>query len=164
MKTIIALVDFSDVTHRVTEQAAALAHAFSGRLILLHAVPEQPVVIELGIASPTVLRAASEGQVEADYNRLLTLRDALTSHGTEVLVQQLDQGNAARVIEQCRSLEADFIVVGAHHHSALYHLFVGTFTSDVVKRSSCPVLVVPAAEEKPAPVVEDTALASSATR
>jgi len=38
--------------------------------------------------------------------------------------------------------------MGSHHHSALYHLIVGTFTSNVLKRATCPVMVVPELEKK----------------
>ncbi len=144
MKTIVALVDFSDLTTRIVEQASKMATAFHGKLILLHVVPEQPAVVELGVASPTVLQPASEKKVEADFNRLLDLRDTLANSGVNVGVQQLEEGGAHKLLEQCRVLETDLIVMGAHHHSALYHLFIGTFTNNVLKHSVCPVMVVPA--------------------
>lgn len=148
MKNIVALIDYSDLTNRIIDQAVQVTKAFQGKLILLHVVPEEPAVVELGLASPTVLQPASEGKVEKDYNRLLDLRDSLTNSGVNVLVQQLEQGGVQKVIEQCRNLETDIIVMGTHHHSALYNLLVGTFTSDVLKRATCPVLVVPAPEAK----------------
>jgi nucleotide-binding universal stress UspA family protein len=148
MKTIVALIDYSDLTNRIIDQAVQVTKAFHGKLILLHVVPEQPAVVELGLASPTVMQPASEGKVEKDYNKLLDLRDSLTNSGVNVLVQQLEQGGVKQVIEQCRSLETDLIVMGSHHHSALYNLLVGTFTSDLLKRAPCPVLVVPAEEKK----------------
>lgn len=148
MKTIVALIDYSDLTSRIVDQAVQLARSFQSRLILLHLVPEEPAVVELGLASPTVLQPASEKKIEKDYNRLLELRDSLTSSGVNVLVQQLEQGGVGKVLEQCRTLEADLIVMGTHHHGALYHLLVGTFTNDVLKRATCPVMVVPAEEAK----------------
>jgi len=144
MKTIVALVDFSDVTTRVVEQSTVLAAAFESRLILLHVVPEQPAVLELGLASPTVLQKPSERKIEADYNNLLDIRDSLAKSGTNVQVQQLEQGGVKKVLEQCRTFETSLIVMGSHHHNALYHLLVGTFTDDVLKRATCPVMVVPA--------------------
>src|SRR4051812_7601414 len=107
MKTIVALVDFSDLTPRVIEQAAQLTRAFEARLILLHMVPEQPAVVEIGIASPTVMQPASEKKIEEDQNRLLALRDSLANSGVNVLVQQLDKGGDAKILEQCRTLETD---------------------------------------------------------
>ena len=150
MQTIVALVDFSDVTPRVLEQATKLTTAFHGRLILLHAVPDQPSVVELGLVSPTIMREPSERKIEADYNSLLDLRDSLGQSGVQVLVQQLEHSSVEKLLEQCQHLHADVIIMGSHHHGAFYQLVVGTFTSDVLKRATCPVLVVPAPSAKPA--------------
>jgi len=148
MKTIVALVDFSDLTNRIVEQACKLATAFQGKVVLLHVVPEQPAVVELGLASPTVMQPPSEKKVEADFNKLLDLRDSLAGSGVNVVVQQLEQGGVGKLLDQCHALETDLIVMGSHHHSALYHLIVGTFTSDVIKQATCPVMVVPELEKK----------------
>jgi nucleotide-binding universal stress UspA family protein len=144
MKTIVALVDFSDVTTRVIEQATQLAKAFQSKVTLLHVVPEQPAVVELGLASPTVFQPPSERKIEADYNRLLDLRDSLADSGVNITVHQLERAGVGRVLEQCKGLAAELIVMGSHHHSALYHLLAGTFTSTVLKHATCPVMVVPA--------------------
>ena len=144
MKTIVALVDFSDVTTRVLDQASKLARAFDARVILLHVVPEEPAVVELGLASPTLMQPPSERMIEAHYQRLLDLRDSLINAGVKASAQQVEEGGADKLIAMCRNLETDVIVVGSHHHSTVYHLIVGTFTGDILKRAICPVLVVPA--------------------
>jgi nucleotide-binding universal stress UspA family protein len=149
MKTIIALVDFSDVTPQVLEQASLMARTFGARLILVHVVPAEPEVIELGLASPTLLQPPSERRIEQDYNQLLALRDSLTDSGVAVSAQQLEQADIGKLLSFCHNLEADLIVVGTHHHSAIYQFFVGTYTADVLKRAKCPVLVVPPPEQKP---------------
>jgi nucleotide-binding universal stress UspA family protein len=148
MKTIVALIDYSDLTNRIVDQAVLVTKAFQGRLILLHVVPEEPAVVELGLASPTVMQPPSERKVEKDYNQLLELRDSLANSGVNVLVQQLEEGGVQKVLDQCRALETDLIVMGSHHHSALYNLLVGTFTNDVLRRATCPVMVVPGEEKK----------------
>ena len=125
MNTIVALVDFSNLTTRIVELACQLATAFQGKVILLHVVPEQASVVELGLASPTVLQPASEQKVESDFNRLLDLRDSLAGSGVHVAVQQLEEGGVSKLLEQCRALDTDLIVMGSHHHSALYQLIVG---------------------------------------
>lgn len=147
MKNIVALVDFSELTTQVVEQSSRLAQAFEGKLILLHVVPEQAAVVELGLASPTVMQPPSGEKVEEHLQRLLALRDKLTASGASIAVQQIEGGGVKKVLEQCRTLGADLIVLGTHHHSALYHLFVGSFTSDVLKEATCPVMVVPGKDE-----------------
>ena len=143
MKTIVALVDFSDVTPKVMEQSQKLAKAFDARVVLLHTVPSEPVVMELGVVSPTVLVTPSERRIEADYDKLLDLRDSLAVSGVNVSAQQLEDGSVKNILEESQRLHADLIVVGSHHHNALYNLLVGSFTGSVLKAATCPVLVVP---------------------
>jgi len=150
MKTIIALVDFSDVTARVVEQATLHARTHGARLILVHVVPAEPAVVEFGIASPTLLQPPSERRIEKDYEQLLNLRDSLAGSGVQVSAQQLEQADTGKVMDLCHTLGADLIVVGSHHHGTLYQFFIGTYTADVLKKANCPVLVVP-------PVVSKTA-------
>lgn len=147
MKTIVTLVDFSDVTGRVIEQARQIAVAFRAKLILLHAVPDEPVVVDLGLASPTIWEPPGVKHIEADYEKLLGLRDTLAGGGVEVSAEQLEDVSVSGVLDEALRLDADLIIVGAHHHSTLYQLFVGTLTQDLLKRAHCPVLVVPSAVE-----------------
>ncbi len=143
MKTIVALVDFSDVTAKVIQQCQEMAQAFQAKVILVHAVPEMPVMLDLGIVSPTVLEPATEKKKESDYTKLINLRDALASGGISVSVHQLEDGDLQGIYDECARLEADLIIVGAHHHSSLFNWWVGTCTTGVLKRARCPVLVVP---------------------
>lgn len=144
MKTIVTLVDFSDVTPQLLEQSRQMAGAFQAKVILVHTVPAEAVVMELGLLSPTVMQAASEKRIEGDYNKLLDVRDSLAAAGVDVTAEQLEDPNVEKVMQLSQQLHADLIIVGSHHHSSLYQLLMGTYTSDVLQRASCPVLVVPA--------------------
>jgi nucleotide-binding universal stress UspA family protein len=144
MKTILALIDFSDVAAKVIERAQVQAKAFSARVILLHVLRQEPVVFDVGLASPTVLRPPREEVIQAGKAKLETLRASLAAAGIAVTVEQFPDGTMAAILEETRRLEADLIVVGSHHHSALYDLFIGSFTHDLLKLAHCPVLVVPA--------------------
>jgi len=54
-------------------------------------------------------------------------------------------GSVDKLLEESERLNADLIVLGSHHHGALYDWFVGTFTTETLKRTHFPVLVVPSA-------------------
>lgn len=144
MNTIVALVDFSDATFKVLKQVHHLAKAFGSRVVLLHVVPMEPVVVDLGLASPTVMREASAKTVDQDAARLGELRESLAKFGIDAVTRQMTDGSADAVMEEIRGLNADVVVMGAHKHGVLYSLFVGSVTQDVLKRMTCPVLLVPA--------------------
>ena len=60
MKTIVALVDFSELSSKVLEQAEEQARAFGARIILLHVVPKEAVAVDIGVASPVVLEPPTD--------------------------------------------------------------------------------------------------------
>jgi nucleotide-binding universal stress UspA family protein len=45
---------------------------------------------------------------------------------------------------QAAAVGADLVMVGSHGHGGLHHLLVGSVTEDVLRRSTRPVIVVPA--------------------
>ena len=50
---------------------------------------------------------------------------------------------ADEIIAAVAELGAERLVMGSHGHGALYHLFTGSVVTGVLKRTGCPVLVVP---------------------
>jgi nucleotide-binding universal stress UspA family protein len=142
MNTIVALIDFSDVTAKVLNQARESAKLYGDRVILMHFVPKEPVVIDLGIVSPIILKAPSEERIKADYEILLSYRDSLAKAGIVVLIRQLLDGNVNKILKDCLRWDAELIIMGSHHHSPLYNLIFGKFTKDIFKRAHCPVHIV----------------------
>jgi nucleotide-binding universal stress UspA family protein len=142
MKTIVTLVDFSDVTFKLLRQAHDLAKAFDGQVVLIHVVPPEPVVMDLGVA-PTIYRHPSPEAVEADRQKLAELQESLTKFGVRASSLQLQVGHVNDLLDECRRVQADIIIVGTHGHGAFYELLVGSVTAAVLKNAPCPVLVVP---------------------
>jgi nucleotide-binding universal stress UspA family protein len=146
MKTIVALVDFSDVAPKVVKQTLALARAFGSEVILLHGLPHQPVVVDVGVAAPTIYRQPGEEEIRADEEKLRQLSEPLASAGVRLSLRQLRHATVEHIVQETERLAADIIIVGSHRHGTLYNLIVGSVTSDVLKHASCPVLVVPDTE------------------
>lgn len=146
MKTIVALVDLSDLSFKVLTQAHALARAFDSQVIILHVVGPERVVVDVALVSPTLMLDPSSELLEQDYAQLLEMRDSLLKSGVNASIRQLERGSVETVLAETRKLDADLIILGSHYHSTLYKLLVGSVTDDVLKRAHCPVLVVPADE------------------
>jgi len=143
MKTIVALIDFSDVTDKVLEQAEKSALQAGARVILMHVVPKEAVVIDVGLISPIVLEAPSGEAIKGDHEKLMDCRALLSLAGVDALAEQIVDGGVDKILEDCIRWDAELIILGSHHHSPLYNLFIGSWTKDVSKRAHCPVLVVP---------------------
>ena len=143
MKTIVALVDLSDLTFKVLKQAHTLATAFNSQVIILHVVAKEPVVVDVGLVSPVIMQDPSPEVVRQHHAQLLEMRDSLVKFGVQATVQQMAGASVDAVLAETKRLNADLIILGSHHHSTIYDLLVGTVTNDVLKRAHCPVLVVP---------------------
>ena len=146
MKTIVALVDLSDLSFKVLKQAHTLATAFQSEVIILHVLGKVPVVVDVGLVSPVVLEDPSHSVAQEQAVQLLEMRDSLIKFGVKARVEQLADARVQEVLAETKRLHADLIILGSHHHSTIYHMLVGSVASDVLKHAHCPVLVVPSDE------------------
>jgi nucleotide-binding universal stress UspA family protein len=144
MKTIIALVDFSDVALNVLKQAQTLAQAFKSQVTVLHGIPMKAAIADAGTLSPVVPHdlKMTEEEIQADMARLEKLTEPLRTCGLEVSLKQFHDATIDHVVEEALRPGPDLIVVGSHQHNAFYNLLVGSVTDLVLKRAKCPVLVV----------------------
>jgi nucleotide-binding universal stress UspA family protein len=142
MKTILTPVDFSSATARVVEAALELARAVEGRIVLLHVVQPPIVTSDYGLAMENVqeILAVSE---KAAARQLSHLLDSLKAKGVEARVVQINGAAVSGILDSAAKLDADYIVMGSHGHTALYDLIVGSTTHGILKKAACPVLVVP---------------------
>ncbi|WP_395748874.1 universal stress protein [Prosthecobacter sp.] len=143
MKTIVALVDFTDAASKVLKHAQMLASALGSQVVLLHVTPLEIPVATYGAEVPPIPVEPSLETVREDERRLEELLRNLTQAGVSATARQAKGPLAETVINQTNMLRADLIVMGTHHHSALYHFFIGSMTADVLKAATIPVLVVP---------------------
>lgn len=143
MKTILAPIDFSPVTSRVLDEAARLATAFGGRVVLFHAARVPQAVAEYGIdfGSLTELRTSMEKTAD---RQLKEITEQLRQRGVAAESRRLTGAPTPEILEQAATLPADYIVMGSHGHTAIYDLVIGSTASAVIKRASCPIIIVPA--------------------
>ncbi|MFM1852653.1 MAG: hypothetical protein RIS54_2337 [Verrucomicrobiota bacterium] len=147
MKTILAPIDFSKVSDPVVKAAVNLAKAVNGRVVLLHIVQPPVITSEYGavLANIQEIVAISEKTSAAELARRAK---RLAATGVPVAVAQATGAAVAGILEQARKSKAAYIVIGSHGHSALYDLLAGSTATGVIRRASCPVLVVPPANTK----------------
>jgi nucleotide-binding universal stress UspA family protein len=140
MKTILAPIDFSPVSEAAIREAVALAHAFSGRLVLLNVV--EPMIVETGYGAVETTPAMIEAAERYAASKLPEYRKNMGGIGIPFEWVQLVGPAARTILEQAEKHLADYIVMGSHHHRALYDLLVGSTTHAVVLHAHCPVVIV----------------------
>jgi nucleotide-binding universal stress UspA family protein len=146
-KTILAPVDFSSVTDRVIAEAAALARALAGRVVLVHVTEPTAGVVDYA-AIVVAVAQVNEAAVKHALERLAQLEQQLKSEGVDATSIHATGSPLPEIIEQAGKLAADYIVIGSHGHTAFYDLLVGGTAHGILKRARCPVVVVPPSAKK----------------
>jgi universal stress protein A len=142
MKTILAPVDFSPATAHVLDTATELARAVQGEVVLLHVVQPPMVTSDYGLAMENVqeILAVSE---KAATRQLAHLQQRLQSSDVPTRTLQVNGAPVTAILEQAKALGAVYVVIGSHGHTAFYDLLVGSTTHGILKKSPCPVVIVP---------------------
>ena len=160
MKNILVPIDFSGATARVLDLAQQLGKAFGATIHLVHVreIPAPLPVSPLGygaLGMPEMvpgpiseISAQSIAPDEEEKKKLDGWRTEIERGGLNVRLHEPTGDVVEEILECAGAMEADAIVMGRHGHSAMYNLLVGSVTEGVLKRASCPVVLVPSAESK----------------
>ena len=147
MKTILAPIDFSDVTGAVVESAAGIAKAFQASLYLLHVAPPDPdfIVYEPG---PQTVRDSVARKIRKEQHQLQELESEMKGKGLDVHALLVQGATTGKILQEAKRLQAEMIVIGSHGHGALQKLLVGSVAEGILRKAPCPVLIVPSAVQK----------------
>lgn len=146
MQTLLVPLDASASTAKVLNHAEDLAKKLSARVVLLHVVEPVATYVPVGAAMDVIATSPppiEEGETGAAKHRIEQLAAPLRAGGIDVACEAVLGLAVDEIIEQAKTLAADYIVLGSHGHGALYHLFSGSVVTGVLKHSPCPVIVVP---------------------
>jgi nucleotide-binding universal stress UspA family protein len=162
MKRILVPIDFSDVTPAAIDLARQLGQAFGAAIHLVHvkeltAAPA-PGALEYGLAGVSELariagvpvpgfKPSSERIAEDEdrKSKLAKWQAEIAQEGIEVRLHEVAGVVAEQILNLADQLDANMIVMGRHGHGAMYTLLLGSATQGVLKHSTRPVLLVPAA-------------------
>ena len=140
-------VDDREWSHDAVDVAKRVAAELEAPLVLVHA-RQLPVVP--GAAS--IPGAAQELQDDARERGEELLAWIAQEHALDDASLRFEVGDPARRIpEVARALRAQFIVVGSRGLRPLKAALLGSVSSQMITRASCPVIVVPAGERRRAP-------------
>lgn len=141
MRTILAAIDFSDVTEAVIDNVKRLAATFGSKVVLVHVAS-----YGVGDISPGAMFFPAGTMLdERDLGSLLeSARKRFSGLPVDVKTVLLDGGLVAEgILAEGADHHADLIVIGSHGHGALYNLMAVNVAMEVIKSARCPVLVVP---------------------
>lgn len=147
MTTLLVPIDFSPVSRRVMDQAMDLARTTNGRVVLLHAVQPPAIISDLAPMAGETLRFTNDLERSA-RRHLQRWQKKYAESGITVDVICEQGFPVPCILTHAERLDARYIVLGSHGHTALYDLVVGSTASGILKRARCSVIIVPAGTRK----------------
>jgi nucleotide-binding universal stress UspA family protein len=149
MKTILAPVDFSPATRDVVQATVNLASPMGAHVLIMHSLQPPLITTDYGIGIE-VLHETLAINEKAAVRQLDHLKKLLTAKGLVADTLLVNGQAAPNIISQAIALDADYIILGTHGHTAFYDLLVGSTTHAVLQKAPCPVIVVPVTKKKSA--------------
>ncbi len=141
LRTVLCPTDFSDVSARAETYAAALARHYDASLHLLHVDPPMPVMAPYG-EIPVDARMFEE-QREIAEAELVKAGERARAGGITVDTTMKGGHPAREILALADRAQADMLVIGTHGRGGVEHLLLGSVAEKIMRKASCPVLVVP---------------------
>ncbi|MBK7174488.1 MAG: universal stress protein [Bacteroidales bacterium] len=141
MKKILVAVDFSDLAALLIEHAASQALAFGSEVLILYVEPPVPAFIGTEMSPPVTIES-SPNESTRIKEELDSMRKYLENKGIKASFEYLQGSVVNTIVETLVEFEADLLIIGAHSHGILYRAFIGSISSEVMKVSPCPVLLI----------------------
>ncbi len=144
LKHILVATDFSECSHHAIQQAAAIARLHSSDLVVVHAIPAEPLMQNaLEPASWEIDDVRAQAQAEMGNQQIVDLL-AGVRHRTLI-----EHGNLTDVLAKLiKESEISLVVVGTHGRSGFKKLLIGSLAEEIFRTTECAVLTV-APQEPP---------------
>lgn len=140
MNTILLPTDFSKVSKNAIDYAAQMALATKSKLVLMHVYHVPVVPAEAPIVMPTW------EDLEKDYLMQLKKeeRRIQRKYGKKITIECISKMGFVvdEIIAYAHKKGVDFVVMGIHGIGYLNEKLIGSNTTELIKKSICPVLVI----------------------
>ena len=137
---ILCPIDFSDSSMKAFAQARAMAEETGARLTAIAVVDIAYELRDSSMLASIDVESIARA-TESETRRRLA---GLVGHGAKTIDAVVASGPApATVLERAAQEGTDLIVMGVHGRGALDLRLFGSTTHQVIRRATCPVLVIP---------------------
>ncbi len=142
MKNILVTVDFDIHTDILLDQAMDLARAFDSKIWLMHIASPDPEFVGYGVG-PQYIRDFRASELRDEHIFLHKKSKEIKLQGIESEGLLIQGPTIEMIISESKKLSIDLIIAGHHDHGFLYNAFVGSVSSELIKQSKIPVLIIP---------------------
>ncbi len=142
MKNILVAVDFSPVTPSVVNLALQAGKAFNASLFVIHVASPDPDF--LGFESgPQTVRDQVARHWHEEHKQLQAFAEEIKKQGVPAKALLIQGATADKILEEAKNTQAELIILGSHRHGPVHDVLLGSVSREVLKKTPCPVLVVP---------------------
>lgn len=137
--TVVVPTDFSDASRMALHYGMDLVHP-DGKVILCHVVDDVPLTYGyVGIAlTPGDVRSKLGAEAQKELESFVPANP----DGVRIETRILHGPPHREIVDLARSEKADLVVMGTHGRSGLEHALLGSVAERVVRKATCPVMVV----------------------
>jgi nucleotide-binding universal stress UspA family protein len=147
IRRILCPIDFSDHSRHALDCAFALARWYGSHVIVLHAYTRWPPedAIPPSRLEGALYAPSPDVQIDREGMRRqmqLFVQGSGADTICDVVLQET--GDVHReILAQAAATAADLIVIGSHGRSGFERLLLGSVTEKILRKATCPVMVVP---------------------
>ena len=142
MKTILAPVDFTEVSPKTAATAYSLIDDVHVDLVFIHVLPAKLTnryISANSSASPNALQSIEARAVE----KLRELVRKARIQGISATYMLAYGSPAIEILNAAKKVRADLIVMGSHDYNSPEGSVVGCTTKTVLYATPCPIVIVP---------------------
>lgn len=140
VRNVLVPVDLSEFSRPLIRAAKDVTASFQARMDLLHVVEPLPFPVPLvGAVTIHDLIPDPTDQAERQLQRILETEEGLP---VECDVHVREGHAAMTIIDSVDTFDSDLIVIASHGLSGLERIMLGSVTARVIRRATCPVLVL----------------------
>ena len=137
IRQIVLATDLSPASEAATDEAFRLAAALHAKLLAVSVIDPRTLQLPGGRFRRRIDQERARLQSAASE---LVMRGRRDEVSTSFLIWEGDP--AESIVDVAQSEGADVIVVGSHGRGGLERALVGSVSDQVIRRATCPVLVV----------------------
>lgn len=142
MMSVLVPIDLSKESNDVISQVENIVRKNEQKVWLIHVVKPEPDYISYHACQQSE-RDEIAHKLRKEHQHLQKYAKQLEDSGYDITSLLVKGDTVDKILSESEKLEVDMIIMGSHGHNPIYHLFSKSASKGVLKKSRCPVLIVP---------------------
>lgn len=140
---LLVVTDLEESSAAFFDSALQWAVRFADRVWIVHVEDPDPDFVGFETGPREVRDSIAQG-IREHHRRLGAEADRWCESGLDTKSLVIQGPTVETILKEAAKIEADAIAMGAPTHGRLHALLLGNVADSLIRRSPCPVLVIPA--------------------